>query len=82
MLVNGSLSAALFCINDNFVQECLVACFTDILNDSREQPESIVCSVRGMTCFLSVYAVLVVLIGASFVTCIVVELNERQTAAV
>ena len=35
-----------------------------------------------MTCFLCINAVLVVFVGTGFVTCIMAELNEWETAAV
>ena len=82
VLINGSLSAACLRINDDLIKECLVSCLADILVDSREQPESVIGSVRGMSCLLSVNAVLVVLIRTGLVACVVVELNERQSAAV
>ncbi len=76
MIVNRSFAAV--CINDDFVKEINVSAFSDILDDSREQPQRIVCTVRGMTCFLNVFGV----VGSILMTCIVIKLNKRKSAAV
>ena len=82
VFVNSSLSAAFFCVCDNFIEEALVSAFAEVFHDSREEPECIVSTIRRVTCFLSVNAVLVVLVRAGLVTCVVVELDKWETAAV
>ena len=76
MLIYRSFTAV--CIYDDLIEEVFVAAFADILDDSREQPECVVSTVRGVTCLLNIFRI----VGSVFVTGIVVELNKRQTAAV
>ena len=80
VVVNGILAAV--CINDDFVEERLVSALTDVFEHRREQPQSVIGSVRRVTCLLSILAVRVVLIRAVLKACFVVELNERKSAAV
>ena len=76
MVVNGILAAV--CIDDHFIVECLVAGFAHILADGREQPQRIVCTVGRVTCLLDIFRI----VRGVFMAGIVVELNQRQTAAV
>ena len=80
MLVNCILAAV--CVYDNLIEERLVSALADILINCWEEPESVVCSIAWVACFLSVDRVLVVLVRASFVACLVVELNKWKSAAV
>ena len=80
MLVNCILAAV--CVYDNLIEERLVSALTDILINCWEEPESVVCSIAWVTCFLSVDRVLIGLVRASFMACLVVELNKWKSAAV
>ena len=78
MLVNCILAAV--CVYDNFIEKRLVSALADILINCWEEPESVVCSIAWVACFLSVDRVLIVLVRASFVACLVVELNKWKSA--
>ena len=76
MVVNRILAAV--CIDDHFIVECLVAGFAHILADGREQPQRIVCTVGRVTGLLDIFRI----VRSVFMAGIVVELDQRQTAAV
>ena len=82
MLINSIFAAAFFCICDYLIEEALVAALTEVLYDSREEPESVISTIGRMSGLLSVNAVLIVLIRTGLMTCIVIELNKRKSSAV
>ena len=80
VVVNSALAAV--GVEDHLVKECLVSALADVLDDSGEEPQSIVCTIGGMTRLLCVQGVLVVLVGMRLMTRIVVELYKGKTCAV
>ena len=81
VVVNGAL-LAIVSVEDLLVEERGIAALGDVLVNGREQPQSVVCTVAGVTSLLRVYGVLVVLVGVVLLTRLVIVLNQRQTCAV
>ena len=81
VVVNRALFAVVS-VEDFLIEERDIAAFADVLVDSGEQPERVVCAVGGVSRLLCIYGVLVVFVGVIFLARLVVVLNERQTCAV
>ena len=81
VIVNSTLFA-IVSVEDLFIQELDIAAFGDVLVNSGEEPESVICTVGGMPCLLGICGVGVILIRVIFLTCLVVILDQRKTCAV
>ena len=76
VVINGTLVAVR--VRDDLVDECGVARLTQILLDGREEPQSIVCTICGMAGCGHIGSI----VRCILMSCIMVELNERKSAAV
>ena len=76
VIINSILTPV--CINNDFIQEGSISAFTDIFYNCREQPESIIRTIRRMACFFDIFRI----IRRIFMTSIMIKFHKRKPSAI